>query len=175
MDGYDLVITLLINGAVTIFGGVIGYFIANQNYASQRIYDKKLSLISELYEKIIQLEFEIKKYVHFEGADFNLGSIQEKIDLLKKLKENFQKFQHKFWEIEIFLDDEMSLKINEFLKLYIEITSKLGSSLRSQQQHNSQEAYNSWEESFNKIAIDLLKLKSDLKKDFKGSVKKINK
>jgi len=173
MEDYSLIINSLMNLAVAILGVIAGFYIGNQNYKSQRIYDKKLLYLGELYEKIVKLEFEIKRYAHFEGASSDPNLVEEKNVLLNKLKENFQIFQHRFWEIEIFLDDNIVLKINEFIKLYIDITSKLTSSLVSQRLHSPQEAFDSWEESFKKITSDLSNLKSNLKDNFKKSLVKI--
>ncbi|MEK7078307.1 MAG: hypothetical protein AAB911_01935 [Patescibacteria group bacterium] len=166
------IIDWLIRGSISIIGVVIGYFIAKDKYIFQKVYDQKLILITDLYQQIVRLEFELKEYVHFIGANMIQESINKKIESLNKIKTDFQQFQHKFWEIEIVLDDSTIGQIEEFLKKYIEITSKLSRSNIEQQLCARNEAFDSWDESFKLVSSDLVQIKDELKKEFRKTLRK---
>ena len=166
-NDFKIIIDFLMKGSISIIGVIFGYFIARNKYVFQKTYDQKSILITELYTYIVHLEFELKKYIHFIGADMTEKSIDEKIKSLNKVKADFQKFQHKFWEIEIVLDDSSIDEINTFLKKYIEITSKLSKSNIEQQLREHGQAFDSWNESFKLVSSDLVDIKNNLKKEFK--------
>lgn len=167
----SIIVDFLMKGSISIMGVIVGYFIAKNKYIFQKIYDHKLILITDLYTQIVRLEFELKKYVHFIGADMTKESINEKIKSLNKIKDDFQKFQHKFWEVEIILDDSSINEINKFLKKYIEITSRLSKSNIEQQLCAYDASYDSWDDSFKLVSSDLVEIKNKLKNEFKKTLK----
>ena len=170
MNDFNLIIDYLMKGSISIIGVIIGYFIAKNKYVFQKTYDRKSLLITELYAQIVQLEFELKKYIHFIGADMQADILEEKIKSLNSVRTKFHRFQHKFWEVEIILEDSSIQKINIFLNKYIEIMSKLSRSNREQQSRSSDEAFDSWDESFKLFDSDLLEIKNELKEDFKNNL-----
>ena len=67
---YNILDLILNSGFITgIIGVFVGYYVANKKYVFQKLYNKKLIHITNLYKQIVRLEFEIKRYAHFEGAD----------------------------------------------------------------------------------------------------------
>ena len=165
-------INLLINGSLALLGVLLGHFVTKHTHIFQRSYERKSDLVIDLYKEVIRLEFVLKKYVHFTGAETDQDSIQEKIDELNNIKMDFQNFQHKFWEVEIILEDSTIEKINKFLQMYILITSKLSVANISQQLRDNGQQFDKWNESFNAVSGDLVKIKEDLKKEFKCVLKK---
>lgn len=172
VDNLNIIADYLMKGVISLIGVIIGYFIAQNKYIFQKTYDQKLILITELYTQIVRLEFELKKYIHFIGADMTEKSIDEKIKSLNKIKSDFQQFQHKFWEVEIILDDSSINEINTFLKKYIEITSKLSRSNIEQQLRVHDQAFDSWNESFKLASSDLVEIKNGLRKEFRKILRK---
>ncbi len=171
-NNYTTIIDFLMKGSISIIGVIVGFFIAKNKYVFEKTYDRKSILITELYAEIIRLEFELKRYIYFIGADMQANILEEKIKSLNDIKVKFQKFQHKFWEIEIILDESSNDKIETFLKKYIEITSKLSRSHISQQLESSNKAFESWDESLKLFESDLVEIKNELKKDFKNNLNK---
>jgi hypothetical protein len=169
-NNLQIIIDYLMKASISIIGVIIGYLIAKNKYVFEKTYERKSILITELYAEIVQLEFELKKYIHFIGADMQTDVLEEKIKSLNKVKTDFQKFQHKFWEVEIILNESSNKKIQEFLTKYIEITSKLSMSNIQQQLMSSDKAFDSWDKSFILFESDLLKIKNELKKDFKNNL-----
>ncbi len=169
---YKLIIDYLMKGSISIAGVIVGYYIAKNKYVFEKTYDRKSILITELYAKIVQLEFELKKYIHFIGADMQADVLEKKIESLNKIKTDFQLFRHKFWEVEIILDESSNEKIKKFLEKYIEITSKLVRSNVEQQLRSHKEAFDSWDESFRLFESDLVEIKKELKKDFRNNLNK---
>ena len=70
-NNVSVIIEWLMRGSIAIIGVVVGYFIAKDKYIFQKTYDRKLNLITDLYQQIVRLEFELKKYVHVIGAETN--------------------------------------------------------------------------------------------------------
>lgn len=163
---------LLINGSLALLGVVLGHFLTKHTYIFQKNYERKSDLVIDLYKEVVRLEFELKKYVHFTGAETGKDSVEKKINELNTIKSNFQSFQHKFWEVEIILEDSTIEKINKFLQTYITITSKLSVSHISQQLGDHRESFDKWDESFKEVSGDLVKIKEDLKKEFRYALKK---
>lgn len=168
------IIEWLMRGTTAIIGVVAGYYIAKDKYIFQKTYDRKLGLIADLYQQIVRLEFGLKRYVHFEGAETNRDSIDKKRESLNKIKDDFQRFQHKFREVEIILDESTIKKIQSFLNTYIAITSKLTVSNIVQQSDHSDQSYvhDAWNTSFELVSSDLVKIKNELKKEFRKTLKK---
>ena len=169
-----IIIDWLMKGSIALIGAVVGYFIAKDKYIFQKTYDRKLSLITDLYQRVVRLEFELKKYVHFIGAETSNESIDKKRESLNKIKSDFQQFQHKFWEVEIILDEGTIEKIQSFLNKYIEITSKLSVSNMVQQSGHSDQSYvyDAWDQSFELVSSGLAQIKNDLKKEFRKTLGK---
>lgn len=168
----SIIIDWLMRGAIAIIGVAAGYYIAKDKYIFQKIYDRKLDLIADLYQQIVRLEFELKRYVHFEGAETGQDSIDKKREALNKIKGDFQQFQHKFWEVEIILDESTIEKIQSFLNQYIAITSKLTVSNMQQQRGYADQSFDDWDQSFTMVSSGLAEIKNDLKKEFRKTLKK---
>ena len=168
----ETTINLLINGSLALLGVVLGHFVTKHTHIFQRSYERKSDLIVDLYKEVVRLEFALKKYVHFTGAETGQDSIERKIEELNNIKRDFQNFQHKFWEVEIVLEDDSIEKINKFLQTYISITSKLSVSNISQQLRDHGQSFDNWDESFQLVSTDLAKIKEELKNEFKQALKK---
>lgn len=163
---------LLINGSFVLLGVVLGHFVTKHTHIFQRSYERKSDLIIDLYKEVVRLEFALKKYVHFTGAETGQDFIERKIEELNNIKKDFQTFQHKFWEVEIILEDGSIEKINKFLKTYISITSKLSASNISQQLRDHEQSFDNWDESFQLVSTNLVQIKEELKNEFRCALKK---
>ncbi len=168
----ETTINLLVNGSLTLLGVVLGHFVTKHTHIFQRSYERKSDLIIDLYKEVVRLEFTLKKYVHFTGAETGQDSIERKIEELNGIKRDFQTFQHKFWEVEIILEDSSIEKINKFLQSYILITSKLSVSNISQQLRDHGQSFDDWDKSFQLVSTDLAQIKGELKSEFKRALKK---
>ena len=168
----EITISLLINGSLALLGVVLGHFVTKHTHIFQRSYERKSNLIIDLYKEVVRLEFALKKYVHFTGAETGQDSIERKIEELNDIKRDFQTFQHKFWEVEIILEESSIEKINKFLQSYILITSKLSVSNISQQLRDHGQQFDNWDKSFQLVSTDLTKIKEELKNEFKSALKK---
>jgi|GEM_PF-1852342 len=168
----ETTINLLINGSLALLGVVLGHFVTKHTHIFQKSYERKSDLIIDLYKEVVRLEFALKKYVHFTGAGTGQDSINKKIEELNNIKKDFQIFQHKFWEVEIILEDSSIEKINKFLQSYISITSQLSVSNISQQLQDYKQSFDDWDKSFQSVSTDLTKIKEELKNEFKQALKK---
>ena len=168
----ETTINLLVNGSLALLGVVLGHFVTKHTHIFQRSYERKSDLLIDLYKEVVRLEFALKKYVHFTGAETGEDSIQRKIEELNNIKKDFQSFQHKFWEVEIILEDDSIEKIDKFLQTYISITSKLSVSNISQQLRDHGQQFDNWDKSFQLVSTDLAQIKGELKSEFKHALKK---
>jgi len=168
----ETTISLLINGSLALLGVVLGHFVTKHTHIFQRSYERKSNLIIDLYKEVVRLEFALKKYVHFTGAETGQDSIERKIEELNDIKRDIQTFQHKFWEVEIILEESSIEKINKFLQSYILITSKLSVSNISQQLRDHGQQFDNWDKSFQLVSTNLAKIKEELKNEFKSALKK---
>lgn len=110
--------------------------------------------------------------MHFVGAETSQESIDKKRESLNKIKTNFQQFQHRFWEVEIILDEDTIKQIESFLSKYIEIISKLSVSNISQQLGDLNQSFDGWDKSFKLVSSDLAQIKNELKKEFRKTLNK---
>lgn len=162
------IFSTIIGTLIGLFGG---YFISRKQHVFETIYEQKLICLKDLYGQIFDLEFALKRYVHFTGADMNKEAKDERVKELSEVKNSFQKFQHKFWREEIILDESTTKLINEFLKKYIEITSKLSVSNIQHQRGDCEQSSDNWDKSFGLVENDLVKIKNELKKEFRKILK----
>lgn len=153
----------IINGVFTLLGVLLGYFVTKNSHIFQRSYDRKSDLLIDLYKEVVRLEFALREYVHIIGAETGPNSNEVKRKELNNIKNNFNTFQHKFWEVEIILDDNIVQKINKFRKTYIDIISKLTVSNISQQLRDFKESFDGWDQSFELVRTDLVEIKESLK------------
>lgn len=171
IDLNQIPISLLVNGMFSMAGVWLGYFVTKNSHIFQRSYDRKSDLIIDLYKEVVRLEFALKEYVHFTGAEMEQDSDERKIKELNNIKNNFNTFQHKFWEIEVILDDNIVEKINKFRDAYISITSKLTVSNINQQLQDHNQSFDSWNQSFELVRTNLAEIKESLKSEFKRALK----
>jgi hypothetical protein len=170
IDLSQIPIDLLVNGIFPLIGVWLGYFVTKNSHIFQRSYDRKSDLLIDLYKEVVKLEFALKKYVHFTGAETGQYSIERKIEELNNIKKDFNAFQNKFWEVEIILDNNIVEKINQFRETYISITSKLVISNISQQQRDYKQSFDGWDKSFELVRTDLAEIKEGLKSEFKRAL-----
>jgi len=168
---YQIPISLLVNGLFSLVGVWLGYFVTKNSHIFQRSYDRKSDLLIDLYKEVVKLEFALKKYVHFTGAETGQESSDKKTKELNNIKNNFNTFQHKFWEVEIILDDNIIGKINKFRDIYIDIISKLTTSNYSKQLQDHSQSFDYWEKSFELVRTSLAEIKESLKSEFKRALK----
>jgi len=169
------IITQIIPEFLSFIGVAIGllggYFIARKRYGFEKIYEQRLICLKDLYERVVNLEFLLKKYVHFIGADMEKETMDGRIKSLNEVKSSFQEFQHKFWREEIILDENTTEIINNFLTKYIEITSKLTVSNIQLQQGDLVQSFDNWNNSFKLVKSDLSQVKDEIKKEFRKTLK----
>ena len=92
----ETTINLLINGSLTLFGVALGHYVTKHTHIFQRSYERKSDLIIDPYKEVVRLEFALKKYVHFTGAETGQDSIERKIEELNNIKKTSRLFSTNF-------------------------------------------------------------------------------
>lgn len=157
----------VITGLLTIGGTLLGYNLALSRHTFERVYDRKLDCLAKFYKEVVNLEFILRRYVTFTGADHSPESIEKKRSELIEIENKLHKFQFAFWENEIILDDSTAVAVNQFLTKYIEVFSKLLTSARIQKENQNNIAHEYWDKSYDLVFKDLRGIKDALKEDFR--------
>src|SRR3989344_4008129 len=157
----------IITGLFSIAGTLLGYYLATSRHAFEKVYDRKLDCLAGFYKEVVNLEFILRHYATFTGAEHTPESIDKKRQELVEIENKLHKFQFSFWENEIILDDSTAVAINQFLTKYIEAFSKLLMSARAQKQNQDNTAYEFWDRSYELVFTDLKGIKDELKEDFR--------
>lgn len=158
---------LISTGGMTI-GLFVGFIFGVRKYVLEKVYDKKSEEIIDLYKCVVNLDVNLRKYIVTIGADGSEDSLGEKKKALNKIQGDFFKFQRKFWEAEIILDDQTIQKVNKFIEVFININSKLFVANVCQQQRDKW--FKGWDDSYKLVSKDLIEIREELKKEFKKTL-----
>ncbi|PIP15951.1 MAG: hypothetical protein CO003_00090 [Candidatus Portnoybacteria bacterium CG_4_8_14_3_um_filter_44_15] len=146
---------------------VLTYYFSQRRYTFEKIFDRKLVYLEEIYSKIVALEKDFKKYSRTIGAKTNQGSLSEKINEFPLIKTKFFGLQDYFWEKEIILDKSSVLMIHSFIDSSLQILSNLEASIMSQSIKDQDTSFQQWNKAFQEIENKLPNIKKQLKKDFR--------
>ncbi len=162
---------ILINSAVTLSGILLTYYFTKRRYSYEKLFDKKLISLEEIYSQVISLEKDIKKYIWLVGADLNADLLSRKREEIFLIKSKFFKLQDYFWEKEIILDENSVNVVQSFIDLSNEVIAKLNASIISQELKDYKTFHKQWEDSYLLMENELTKVKKQLKDDFKKTIK----
>lgn len=165
-------IQLTVNTITILITALLTYIFAKQRYTFEKLHDRKLVCLEEIYSKIITLEKDINKYINTEGGDMNNDSLQKKSESIKLIIKNFFDLQNFFRKKEIILDEKTNVSIQSLVALSIKVLSKLETSIVSQSLRDPSTAYKKWNESFQDMEDKFKTLKEQLKKEFRREIKK---
>lgn len=164
-------IQIIINVLSILLSAYLAYYFTKQRYTFEKLYDKKLNCLEEIYGKVISLEKDLKKYVFTTGAELNKESLLKKREEISPIQDKFFQLQEFFWNKEIILDESSVLAIQSFIDTSIEVLSKLKVSIISQGNNDANTSYEMWDNAFKAIEEKLAKAKSLLKEDFRKKIK----
>ena len=169
---YNLV---LIQSAVTSLGilltATLAYYFSQKRYTFEKLFDRKLLYLEEMYSKIISLEKDLKKYIFTTGADIKSESLPQKIEEIGTIQAKFFELQEYFWKKEIALDEYTAASIESLLSVSIEILSNLHASIVSQKIDDPKTSWKQWNDAYQIMKDKLSISKIQLKKDFRKVVK----
>lgn len=168
--------TVLIQTLVTL-GGILltaflTYYFSQKRYTHEKLFDRKLTYLEEIYGKIISLEKDLKKYIHTTGAEMSKDSLSKKRKEIFPIQAKFFELQEFFWKKEIVLDESSVLVVQSFIGTSIEVLSKLQTSIFSQHIDDLKTSLEQWDSAFQVMKDKLVKAKKQLKDDFKNVTKK---
>lgn len=162
---------ILVQGLITIAGilitALLTYYFSKQRYSYEKLYDRKLLYLEEIYGKIISLEKDLKKYLHTTGADMSDESLPKKREEIALVLGKFFELQEFFWKKEIVLDESSVSAIQSLIDTSIQITSKLKTSIISQNLNDHGVSFDQWDSAYSVMKVEFSKAKEQLKKDFR--------
>lgn len=168
----EILMQLTINILGILITALLTYYFAKQRYTFEKLYDRKLLYIEEIYSKIISLENELKKYIYTTGAEMNAESLDKKRQEINIVQNKLFNLQNFFWEKEIILEEKTTEVIQSFLDCSIETISKLRVSLLSQSNYDPKTSFDYWDKAAQVMKDKFKNAKEQLKKDFKLKIKK---
>jgi len=165
-------IQLIINILVILITALLTYYFAKQRYTFEKLHDRKLISLEEIYAKIISLEKDLKKYIYTTGSSPDIQSLSTKSSELSIVKDKFFDLQDFFWKKEIIIADASTSIVQSFIDISIETISQLEASIVSQSIHDPATSRGQWQEAYQIMETKLKKSKEQLKEEFKDTVKK---
>ena len=149
---------------------VVTYFFSQRRYTFEKLHDKKLSSIEEIYGQIISIEIDLNRYLHTTGSMVGSEYLQKRLSEIQPIKSKFLELQEYFWRKEILLDEQSILVIMSFITISIGILGSLAASNVSVQLGDSNSAYEQWDKAYQTMTDKLQKAKGELKKDFRKTL-----
>lgn len=169
----NLLNPVLINSIVTLSGILLTYYFTKRRYSYEKLFDRKLGYLEEIYSKIIALEKDLKKYIFTIGADMKPESLPRKGKEIIFVQDRFFELQDYFCEKEIILDQNSIVAIQSFINISNQILGNLKASIISQHLNNNDIANKQWRDSYQLIEDvkeGLSNAKEKLKDDFKETI-----
>ncbi len=165
-------IQLIINILAILVTALLSFYFSKHRYTFEKLHDRKLIYLEEIYSRIISLERDIKKYTFTNGSDMSDDSMVEKSDTLKLIEENFFNLQEFFQKKEIILEERTNSVVQSLIDLTIKILSGLRASVISQSVMDRKTAHSQWYDSFQEMENKFKISKEQLKKEFRSVIKK---
>ncbi|MFA5997212.1 MAG: hypothetical protein WC791_01840 [Candidatus Paceibacterota bacterium] len=148
--------------------GLLTFLLAKRRYTYEKLLDKKLVVLTEIYRMVIPLEVELNKYILVKGH----GLPESKREEIKNAYDRFFELQNYFWENEIILDEDSAQEIQSIINLSNEILANLNSSIVSQEVGANKDSYEQWNKSYLLWKDKLPEAKRHLRIDFKETIEK---
>ena len=161
-------ITISLSGI--LLTAVLTYFFSQKRYTFEKLHDKKLSTIEEIYSRIVSIETDLNIYLHTTGSMVGSEYLQGRLTEIKPIKDKFFELQRYFWKKEIILDQKSIDVIGSFITISIEVLGSLTASNVSVQLGDSNSAYEQWDKAYKTMSDKLQKAKEELKNDFKRTL-----
>jgi hypothetical protein len=165
-------IQLIVNALTILITALLTYHFAKQRYTFEKLHDRKLICLEEIYSKIISLETDLNKYIITTGADMNKEVLHKKSETIAPIMNKFFDLQKFFWEKEIILEEKTNISIQLLIDHSIKVLSGLKASIISQSISDPNTAYKQWNNSFQNMESKFAELKKQLKKEFRREIEK---
>ena len=149
---------------------VVTYFFSQRRYTFEKLHDKKLNSIEEIYSRIISIEGDLNQYVHTIGSMVAPEYLQRRLSEIKPIQDKFFELQRYFWKKEIILDQKSVDVIKSFITISIKIFGDLTVSNISLQLGDNNSTYDKWDKAYKTMSEELQKAKEELKNDFKRTL-----
>jgi hypothetical protein len=150
-----------------LIAATVSYYFSQRKYTFEKLHDKKLSYLEELFGEIVSIEKDLKRYVLTTGSMIGENFLEQRKNELKPIQERFFRFQEYFWKKEIILNESSVRSIRSFIDTSIEMLSKLQTSNVSLQINNADSSYKLWNDAYETMKSKLEEAKEKLKKDFR--------
>ncbi|KND51193.1 MAG: hypothetical protein ABA06_02695 [Parcubacteria bacterium C7867-001] len=146
---------------------VLTYFFAKRRYKFEKLYEKQLLHIEDVFEKVIDLEDSLRKYIATKGSMFGGDRLEEKKKEVQMLLNQLYALRSFFLKKEILFNQGSSEAIQNFIDASIRVLSNLVSSNFSEQLADGKISYDQWYKAYEISEDELKKAKEELRKNFR--------
>ena len=153
-----------------LIAAAVAYYFSQRRYTFEKLYDRKLEYLEDIFERIVLLEDYLKKYVMTLGSMINEETLADRKKALKRIQGNFFELRKFFRKKEIVFNQKTVNSVQSFIDLSIKILSNLEVSNISSQLGDSKSAYEQWNTAYETMSKELDKAKEALKIDFREAI-----
>ncbi len=170
----EIYIQIIISITSISLAAFLSYYFSKKEYNYEKLFDKKLVYLEEIYSKVVSLEKDLNKYITIIGGSTKKSDFEEKKGEVDKLRESFFDLQDFFQKKQIILEDSSVKVIQNFIDFFIKKLGKLSSSLVSESIGDNKTSREQWESVMNSVCVkDEFKIvKNKLDDEFKKAIKK---
>lgn len=155
-----------------LIAAAVAYFFSQRRYTFEKLHDKKLLYIEEIFCRVVSLEKDLRKYVMTTRSMTYTSYLEDRKKELKPIQDKFFELQEYFWKKEIILDQSSIDSIQSFIDTSIQILSKLQASNVSTVLGDGKTSYEQWDDAYNTMQNKLVETKKELKRNFREVIVK---
>lgn len=166
----DILIEIVKATPGVLIAAVVTYYFSQRKYTFEKLYDRKLAYIEEIFEKIVLLEDYLKKYVLTIGSMADEATLVDRKKALKPIQDHFFELRKLFRKKEILFSQNTIDSLQSFIDVSIEILSNLEVSNISLQLGDDKSAYDQWNKAYEAMSKKMEIAKEALKEDFRSVI-----
>lgn len=170
----DILIEIVKSTPGVLIAAAVAYFFSQRKYTFEKLYDRKLAYLEEIFEKIVLLEDYLKKYVMTIGSMIQENTLEDRKKALKPIQDHFFELRRFFRKKEIVFNQKTVESVQSFIDLSIDILSNLEVSNISSQLGDGKSAYDQWSKAYETMSKKLTTAKEALKADFREAIESSN-
>lgn len=150
-----------------LLAAAVAYYFSQRRYTFEKLYDRKLLYLEEIFERVVLLEDYIKKYTVTIGSMVAEDTLDDRRKALKPIQDQALELRKLFRKTEIIFNQKTADSVQSFVDSSIEVLSNLEVSNISSQLGDGQSAYDLWKKAHGIMEEKLVAAKDALKSDFR--------
>lgn len=146
-----------------LIAAAVAYYFSQRRYTFEKLYDRKLLYLEEIFEMVVLFEDYVKKYTLTTGS----VSVMDRKRDLKTIQDHFFELRKLFRKTEIIFDQKTVDAVRSFIDSANDVLSNLAVSNLSSQNGDDNSAIDFWKDACFEIKNKLSEAKEMLKANFR--------